>query len=438
MKSFPIDFVRQVIEQTMLEEHLKDSTYFGGKDQVNLFSFYEQLQKEDEVDRYVEMYRDLSQQQNRTGLIMNGTIIAPENPTITNLQNCLIIPMAFTCSFRVLLANRDRALDTINHLIEKLKGRKQDIASFESTGELFKVGTLGNYLYYGASPAISSGDFIGAFDPDDTINTYLNTEIGKLIAKGLVSTLQIGDYLYYEDLNDGHIGAFRITQVSPSYTGEIVLVDNEYGIPLPLTQDSYIQYKLSMSFDSIRCDEPYNLNEKEYCTISFGGSATLVSSGVALGNELVQVGIKRLKIVAQTDINISENYNWLEPLELPSGNNADTMTNQLLSNKFLSNSHTNGLALSLQYTFIADMNKSFIKELFRYARYGTQADGSTIAYTSGFTPNMILEVKEIWSSWGIVEPIVFKAKMIESIDIENTESDTLTITLPLQIQGDNN
>ena len=89
MKGFSIDFIRQVIEQKLLEEHIKEPTkYFGGKGQVNLFSFYEQLQKEDEVNRFVEVYRDLTEQQNRTGLIMNGTIIAPENPTITNLSQC--------------------------------------------------------------------------------------------------------------------------------------------------------------------------------------------------------------------------------------------------------------------------------------------------------------------------------------------------------------
>ena len=60
MKAFPIDFVRQVIEQTLLEQHkLNQDLYYGGKDQVNLFSFYEQLQKDSEVDRYVEIYRDL-------------------------------------------------------------------------------------------------------------------------------------------------------------------------------------------------------------------------------------------------------------------------------------------------------------------------------------------------------------------------------------------
>ena len=51
---------------------------------------------------------------------------------------------------------------------------------------------------------------------------------------------------------------------------------------------------------------------------------------------------------------------------------------------------------------------------------------------------MIFSVKEVWSSWGEYEENEVKAKIVENIDIENTESDTLTIGLTMQIQGDNN
>ena len=93
LRTFPIDFIRQAFEQKLFEEHNKDLNLFGGKNQVNIFSFYEQLKSQDEVDRFVKNYRDLSEQQNRTGLILNGVIVAPENPTITNLYSSLIIPL---------------------------------------------------------------------------------------------------------------------------------------------------------------------------------------------------------------------------------------------------------------------------------------------------------------------------------------------------------
>lgn len=436
MKTFPIDFVRQVIEQTLEEEHIKEpKKYFGGEQQVNLFSFYEQLQKEDEVNRYVEMYRELTEQQNRLGLIMNGTIIAPENPTITNLNNCLIIPMTFTCSFRVRLGDRDSAIETINNLFDILKGRKRDIAYFEN-GQLFVVGTIANNVK--GQPRIENGSFIGSYNQTIVLNNWLNTTLNGLVNNyGLLPLLSIGDYVFAEDSSGGHhrLKAIKITKISPTYEGEFV-VSEESGIFVPPNID-FEKYKLSISFDSLRCDQPITLNSEEYCTISFGGSATLVSNGVKLGNDLTKLGIAKNKIKAKVDIEINGNTMWLEPLEIPSGNNANTKINQLISNKFISNSHTNSLGISLQYTFVVDETISLIKQWFEYGRYGIQADGTTISYANGITPNMIYQVKEIWSSWGEIDIKTFLAKIVESVDIESTESDTLTISIPLQLQGEN-
>lgn len=432
-KTFPIDFVRQIIEQTLFEEHnANPSKYFGGKNQVNLFSFYEQLQKEDEVNRYVEIYRDLSEQQNRTGLIMNGTIIAPENPTITNLYQCLIIPMTFTCSFRVKLENRDTALETINNLIKILKGRKRDVAELD-TGELFVVGTIGESS--DGAPKVVNGDYVlkllrpAGLIPsfDSQIKTKLNTLAAEPYAIPSTNSTQI--YCEYAS----QIIPFKL--VNGDWT--MVESQDDIDILMPPEHSSFTKYKVSLSFDSIRCDEPRNLNNAEYCVISFGGSATLVNDSVKLGNDIVKLSFKKSKIVAQTTVDITDTASWLEPLEMPSGNNADTQVNQLISNAFITNTHSNSLALSLQYTFIVDYTIDLLKQFFKYARYGIQGTSSN-SYTDGITPNMIFEAKEYWSSWGYVECYKFNTKIVESIDIENTESDTLTITIPLQIQGDNN
>ena len=107
MKTMSIDYIRELIENTLAEEHEKNHNFFGGKNQVNLFSFYEQLQEDYEVDRFTEVYRDLVDQQNRTGLIMNGTIVAPENPQMLNTHNHTIIPLTYNVSFRVALKDRD-------------------------------------------------------------------------------------------------------------------------------------------------------------------------------------------------------------------------------------------------------------------------------------------------------------------------------------------
>ena len=88
LRTFPIDFIRQTFEQKLLQEHNKDLTLYGGKNQVNIFSFYEQLKTQEEVDRFVKNFRDLSEQQNKTGLILNGVLVSPENPSITR---CIIV-----------------------------------------------------------------------------------------------------------------------------------------------------------------------------------------------------------------------------------------------------------------------------------------------------------------------------------------------------------
>ena len=432
-KAFPIDFVRQLFEQTLFEEHAKEpNKYFGGPNEVNILSFYEQLQKDDEVDRYVEIYRDLVDQQNRSGLIMNGTIIAPENPTITNINQCLIIPMSFTCSFRVKLENRDQAISTINNLIKKLKGRKQDIAMFED-GSLLKVGTIANDV--DGNPATHSGDYIGDHDNDFSIDDDINTNIKPdLESKSVYFQNSLNTYYYMTDYSTLYM---IVVKKSSSAWERVIDKTSNPNILFPPDEKHFEKYKISVSFDSIRCDEPRNLNADEYCVISFGGSATLVSENVLLGNELTKLAIAKHSIVAKNPIELDKVDNWLEPLELPSGNNADTQMNKLLANKFITNTHTDSLTVSMQYTFILDRNIDFLNQMFRYARYGKQGTVNQ-NYMDGITPNMIYRVKEYWSAWGEVRVEEYKAKVVSSIDIENTESDTLTITIPLQVQGDNN
>lgn len=432
-KSFPIDFVRQTIEQTLeLEHNLNPDKYFGGKNQINLFSFYEQLEKEEEINRYVEIYRDLSEQQNRTGLIMNGTIVAPENPTITNLWQSLIIPMSYTCSFRVRIEDRDMATDTINNLIKKLKGKKVDIAEL-NTGKLFAVGTYGNH---GNILSVENGDYLRSFTDNDDVDGGTSAFLQNLEQKGFWYE-KTKDAWYYASL-DGVIKVvyYNFDDDEYKFVDEEDVLEKELKPLFPPQHTSFEKCKLSLSFDSIRCDEPRNLNANEYCVISFGGSATLTSQCTALGNDMIKLLFTKYKIKSSPDISLSEKWEILEPLELPSGNSADTQLNQLISNKFVNNSHTDSLSLSLQYTFIVDRGINLINQFFKYGRYGTQGT-QTLSYTDGITPNMIFKVREIWNTWGELEINEFKAKIIESVDIENTESDTLTITIPLQLQGDN-
>jgi len=419
MKTMSIDYIRELIENTLEQEHEKNPNFFGGINQVNLFSFYEQLQEDYEVDRFTEVYRDLVDQQNRSGLIMNGTIVAPENPQMMNTHNHTIIPLVYNVSFRVALKDRDDALATIDNLFKVLKGRKEDIAEIEN-GKLLEVGTIANNV--SGNPLVTSGDFIGTLanlnDIAGDIPTLL-TSISTALGTG---TLVNGTY-YYFDCNN------KIYKTIWNETDEVWKLDESFEY----SGMGYTKSKLSISFDSIRIDEPKTLNAQEYITIMFGGSATLTDGDVVLGNQLTKVGIKKYKVQAQTDISVTDTYHWLEPLEMPSGLGISGEISQLASHNFLQNTHNDGIKATINYSFVLDFAEPLIKQWWKYARYGVQGT-YTNTYSDGVSPNMLYQVQEIWSSWGDVEVYTFIAKATDNIDVENTESDALTIKISFDIQ----
>ena len=436
--TFPIEFLRQALEQHLLKKHIENPNYFGGSNQIQLFSFYEQLKGQDEVDRFVERYRDLTEQQNRANLIGNGILLSPENPTITNLYSSLIIPMTWTCSIRTMLQNRDQMIETLFELIDELKGRKVDIAELKCTDENgkvyyqpFCVGTVGHND--GGFLQIKNGDYIGVVGTNPTSEqikakiTAIDTLIGDETA------LTTGRWFYLSVGGVLSVARYTATTLTTGYFS-IVEDDGSYtDIIFPPEHTSFTKYKMSLSFDSLRCDTPKTLNGNEYCEISFGGSATLVSDGVKLGNDMVKVSFEKSKIAAETDITWENaDVYFLEPLEMPSGNGAGVQSNLLTSNFFKANSHTDSNTITLQYTFIADDTQDILKQWFDYGRYGIMGTSQ-----NQISPNMIYEVVEYWSSWAVITPKTYLGKLIESVDIENTESDSLTISITIQVQGEN-
>jgi len=449
LKTLPLTFLQQVLEQTLLEEHIKNNHFFGGQNQIALHSFYEQLKTDKEVERFKETVNEIIDQQNRTGLIGNGVLSSPENPTITNLYTSTIIPFTWVCSIRTTLGNRDQMIETLQNLIEKLKGRKCDVAQLEceddsgrKIAKLFKVGTLGQI---DGTPRTKSGDYIGGVSYNQDLTTRINSLLSSLSSKGITTALSYGDYFYFTKTAAYGLRPIlcvaRYQQNPDTHNNEFVQVEDDGtydNIVFPPEQEpsdlGYDRFKLSMSFDSFRIDEPRTLNAEEYCEISFGGSATLCNDNVYLGNDLIKVGVQKNKILA--DINItfqSATTYYLEPLEMPNGLNANTQINQLISNNFKQNTHTDGTAGVLQYSFILDKSFDILTQWFNYSRFG--AYGIT---ENDICPNLIYNVSEIWSSWGNVEKHTMLCKITESIDIENTESDVLTIGVTFQIQGENN
>lgn len=601
-KSFAIDFIREIIYRELELKHLEDSTYIGGENDVSLFSFYEQLKNQEQVNRYVERFRDLTDQANRSSLIANGVILAPENPTITNLYSSLIVPLTFQTTFRSTLANRDLVVKAMHYLFDKLKGTSVNVAELEN-GSLFYLRKIGNHkeniAESGAMMLPENGIYLGKNVINGSTDTYTNRSIistrnyalyssltkdiwyclgkvsdittklsslspnnaGNLIDLQLgyyqddyfnvkitnsqnffdefgelavgprlifnstaISTYErqatdepdleidhfafsgnstkyvwvkisngttLDEYKYQENsfakliigyavllddislkiyktffkdnyyYDEGSIAEDKWVDLFPDYVYYMFqdhlkvaikdtdhfsnkeylyrpydeTTDSELPIVLPPTEKVDDLYKVSISFDSERVETPLTLNGEETCVVSFGGSATLCDKNTKLGNDLVQITMIPYKIVIgdSNDFYYDVEPSYLEPLELPSGNNVGTEMNQLLSNKFVNNSHASSISPSLQYTFICNESIALLETLYDYARYGINDvnDGNV-------SPNTIYKITETWSANGVVKNREYLGKIVESIDIENNESDVLTITLPIQLQGENN
>lgn len=533
---FPIDFVRATFEQTLLEQHLKNINFYGGRNQVRIFSLYEQLLKGDDVDRYKENFEDLARQQNRSGLILNGVVTAPTNPTITNLYSCTIIPLEYVCSLRCNIENRDGALETINNLIEELKGSKVDIAELKCVDENgnfayvpFIVGTIG---HNDGAPKLENGDYIGDVDSitdvidkvydledkyidinngadwlycgygnkikvarkeadhpfifnDPTISSYSQSQ-GKIIANIILETesniytrvplydknirasyltlmneneeetnVKCDTIINSVELENGHV-VFHFTCTCDNvygnnfdsvtwadidiYSADYTFVEDDGSYPniiFPPEHASFKKYKMSLSFEALRCDEPANLEDGEYVRISFGGSATIQDAPLRFGNDLVKTAISKYGVRAETPITFTNpTLYWVEPLEMPSGNNPNIKVNQLVSNNFKSNTHADSISPVLQYSFVVSDDIPLLEQWFEYGRYG-EINVNSSSELQTMSPNLIYNVYEIWSYWGNVKTKVKKTRIADSTDIDITEGDTMTVAVTMQIQGDN-
>lgn len=423
LKTFQVDYVRSALEFALMKNRGSEE-YFDDND-FNIFSFYEHLQEEGEVQRYVEKYQTLIERQNRQELIGFGIVAVTDTPTIVNNKKCFISPFEWSCSIRITKENRDRTIATIYKIMEEYRGKKVDVACFDN-GKLLPVGTVGS----GNDMNINDYDFVGNVEGEIT-----DIKISALITN-LVDTcgfVNNANKVFID--NDGILKLFEYDTEEETW--------NEIENVVP-NHTSYEKMKLDISFTDVKIDEPYTIDRLEYCDITFGGGATLTSANVRVGNDLIKVSIKKHKIVASSDgtgdfvFANATNY-ILDPLENGCGNSATSIENKLRSNYFMTNSHTDSVATTHEYTFIFDDENDLLNAWFEYASYGDNKLGTNNQLTqNSMTPNIIYVVKEIWNSWGKIKSYSYYAKIVEDIDIGNTDSDIMTIKVSMQLQGENN
>lgn len=423
LKTFAIDYVRQTINWA-LSKNDGSNDYFDDED-ITLFSFYEHLVERDEVDRYVERYKQLVDEQNRTDEIGFGIIASDNSSSIMNLMSNFINPFEWSCTIRCTLGNRDKMIATIYKLFEDLKGTVQNVVQLEN-GKLVNVGVIGS----GAVKYVRDYDFIGKIyynvtTPHDQIVALLTNLYSYYTTTSVTKV-----YVELVGASDTKLQVFEKNATTSQWENKT----SQYFSDAVISK----KMKIDLSFDDLKVETPFVLSSAEYCTVSFSGSATLCDENVRLGNDLVRFEIKKYKVKGENDYTFSGDYVEIEPIEMPSGNSANSIQNQLRSNYLKSNSHTDSIAISIQYTFVLDMGNDLLKQWFNYARYGENNLTSLGAIQeTSITPNIIYQAREIYSSYGNIEIKTFKGKIVDDIDIENTESDVMTLQVSLQVQGDN-
>lgn len=417
LKVFPIDYVRSAIMFALLKNR-NNNEYFNDND-ISIISFFEHLSEESEVERYVETYKQLVMQQNKENILGAGILTCTDNPTIVNNKSAFICPFEWSCTIRVKLENRDRMLGTLYKVMEEFRGKKVDIATLDN-GKLQAVGTIAN-----EEMAIVDYDYIGDFE-DSIDNSELNYRIAMFATYYGISNRA---NVVFASINKEILKLFKFV--------DGVWEEVEDFIP---KHENFEQMKLDISFTDIKMQQPYTLNGNDYCDIIFGGGATLTQKKIRLGNDLVKVFIQKAFVVGSPTYYFSSQRNFmLDPLEKCSGNSATSIENKLRSNSMLVNSHTDSIATTHEYTFIYDEDIWLLNWWFNYANYGDQMlnENGTLNNNS-MTPNITYKITELWSSWGEVLERTYYGKIVEDIEIGNTDSDIMTIKVSMQLQGENN
>ena len=433
LKTFPIDYVRSALEFAFFKNR-DNADYFNDED-IKLFTFYEHLASDEEVNRYVEKYQDLVEQQNKQQLLGSGILSATTSTSLINNKQVFISPFEWTCTIRCTLGNRDKMLSTLYKAIEELRGRKTDIACFDN-GKLQAVGTIGN----ANDNLVHDYDFIGSFNDDIITDNMIYSRLEDIweyleIGISVDKTKDLKVFLEHK----GVLECWLVHSNGTDFT-TCDKIDN-----LLFDHDSFEKMKLSLSFTDMKATDPYLLNDEEYFEISFSGGATLTTKNVMLGNDLVKVRIAKNKIITGNSTEFSFKvsdalvFYTLDPQEKASGNSAGTIENKLKSNFFKTNTHTDSIVVSKQYTFIYNTEVELLNQWYDYASYGISnlGTGGALQQTS-MTPNVIYTVREITNTWYTFKVKEFITRIVDDIEVNPTDSDVVTISLTMQIQGENN
>ena len=461
MAKYDIDLLRQ-----LFVDKLNDNTIF-------LASFYEQLQDDEQISRYVETIKELLALQNRekseSTYKAMGVISQSGNAEIINIKQNYISPLEYQARFDIELSDRDYVLGKLKTLINDLRGRKFDLA-LRSTGDILVFSEPSGFNNLHALPIITSKMYIpySGSNPITTASnfwTHLKTRV--VLTKDKVNadqtiyftfggTFYSTNYKYTEWTTSAtNITAYNATieqaqatvstfdnilemttafndflnATDRTHRGVLRIFSNAtstyeyYGVGLgtetrstPISLGTTPElYKLSLSFDGIQSQEPYINNGVDRVFLFFGGSATIVQSNVALGNDIVLNTI-------QVGKNTGTIYT-VEPTEIPASLSVSDDTFQTYANGYRTQDRNMAVGNKVAYSFIYDTTNALYNALYEYARFGTNA--STYA-------QQIFTIKEYRYSFGTLTINTFYAKLGD-VATSNTNGDVMTISVNLKV-----
>jgi hypothetical protein len=393
MAIYDIDLLR-----ALFVDKLNDPTIF-------LASFYEQIQDDQQIERYVETIKELLALQNREKSESNykamGIVAQSGNAEIINIKQNYISPLEYQARFDIELSDRDYVLGKLKTLINDLRGRKFDML----LGVSGKAYTTEQPLSFnGVKPVMRNNMFV-------SYSADYNWQTSSDFIPDLKDTYHFEalPYVVYMDGGDGDTlsGLYKLTI---GYAGGVHSLSSFQKL-----ENSFTRYKLSLSFDGIQSQEPYINNGVDRVFLFFGGSATVVEQNVSLGNDIILHTI-------QVGKNTGTTYT-VEPTEIPASLSVSDDTFQTYANGYRTQDRNLAIGNKMAYSFIYDNTISLYNDLYTYSRFGTNASSYA---------QQVFTIKEYRYSFGVAVINTFFAKLGD-VATSNTNGDVMTLSVNLKI-----
>jgi hypothetical protein len=413
MAIYDIDLLR-----ALFVDKLNDNTIF-------LASFYEQIQDDQQIERYVETIKELLALQNREKSESNykamGIIAQSGNAEIINIKQNYISPLEYQARFDIELSDRDYVLNKLKTLINDLRGRKFDLIQLANgttkviTPNIINTTTDKLQIRLGGTSLTTQPNFmtiIGSYNPTTATTDWSNdidAQFHNYPTSNPFSNTGIDAGFWFVYNNKLYYRTLRLLSPPSSYSyGTAVEVGTVDGL-----------YKLSLSFDGIQSQEPYINNGVDRVFLFFGGSATVVESKVSLGNDIV---LNTIQVGKNTGTIFT-----VEPTEIPASLSVSDDTFQTYANGYRTQDRNLAVGNKMAYSFIYDNTITLYNDLYAYARFGTTPTG-----TASTLPQQVFTIKEYRYSFGVLTRNTFFAKLGD-VATSNTNGDVMTLSVNFKI-----